>query len=95
MTDTNKDRAAQTAPAADAANESVSVDHRIDQIAANWEQQVGSAKVLWGKLTDDELLKTEGKLQRLKGLVQERYALTEDAAEKQVEAFMTQFKAKE
>lgn len=88
MTNLNKDSTSQTTPAADTADKGVSVEHRVDQVAAKWEQQVGSAKVLWGKLTDDELLKTEGKLQRLKGLVQERYALTEDEAEKQVKAFL-------
>jgi len=68
---------------------SVSVDHRLDQIAARWKQHTGTAKILWGKLTDDELLKTEGQIQRLSGLVQERYALSQDVAEKQVEEFFS------
>ena len=68
---------------------SVSIDQRLDQISARWQQHTGTAKVLWGKLTDDELLKTEGKLQRLSGLVQERYALTPDVAEKEVQKFFS------
>jgi len=68
---------------------SISVDHRLDQLAAKWKQHSGTAKILWGKLTDDELLKTEGQLQRLSGLVQERYALTQDVAEKQVQDFFS------
>ena len=71
------------------ADASVSVDHRLDQLAAKWKQHTGTAKILWGKLTDDELLKTEGQLQRLSGLVQERYALTQDVAEKQVQEFFS------
>jgi len=67
-------------------------DHSADALAGKWKQQVGNAKILWGKLTDDELLKTEGHIQHLTGLVQERYAVTRDAAEKQVNDFFAQFK---
>jgi uncharacterized protein YjbJ (UPF0337 family) len=58
-----------------------------DEIQGKWQQQVGSAKVIWGKLTDDEILKTEGQIQRLAGLVQERYGITRDAADAQVKEF--------
>lgn len=67
-------------------------DHSMDALAGKWKQQVGNAKILWGKLTDDELLKTEGRIQHLTGLVQERYAVTRDAAEKQVNEFFAQYK---
>ncbi len=68
-------------------------DYSSDALAAKWKQQVGNAKILWGKLTDDELLKTEGHVQHLTGLVQERYAVTRDAAAKQVDDFFAQFKS--
>ena len=58
-----------------------------DEIQGKWQQQVGSAKVVWGKLTDDEILKTEGQIQRLSGLVQERYGISRDAADEQVKSF--------
>lgn len=58
-----------------------------DQIKGKWKQQVGAAKIAWGKLTEDELLRLEGHEQKLAGLVQERYAITRDEAEKQVKAF--------
>jgi len=59
-----------------------------DEMKGKWKQQIGAAKVAWGKLTDDELMKTEGHSQKLAGLVQERYAITRDEADKQVEKFM-------
>ena len=59
-----------------------------DQMQAKWKQQVGSAKIAWGKLTEDELLKSEGHAQKLAGLVQERYAVTRDEADKQVKSFL-------
>lgn len=58
-----------------------------DEMKGKWKQQIGAAKVAWGKLTDDELLQAEGHQQKLTGLVQERYAITRDEAEKQVKKF--------
>ena len=45
---------------------------RMDGIKARWEQQVGAAKILWGRLTRDELLQIEGHEQKRAGLLQER-----------------------
>ncbi|MCY1212292.1 hypothetical protein D9M72_240250 [compost metagenome] len=59
-----------------------------DELKGKWNQHVGAAKIAWGKLTEDELLKSEGHEQRLSGLVQERYAITRDEAEKQVKSFL-------
>lgn len=79
--------------ATDSASEAKhSMDNKLDELAGKWKQQIGSAKVLWGKLTDDELLKTEGHVQKLGGLLQERYAITKEAADKQVSDFMSEFK---
>lgn len=67
-----------------------SVEHSMpsmEEIKGKWRQQVGAAKVAWGRLTEDELLKIEGHTQKLAGLVQERYAITRDAAEAQVKKF--------
>ncbi|NPU93335.1 MAG: CsbD family protein [Gammaproteobacteria bacterium] len=58
-----------------------------DELKGKWKQHVGAAKIVWGKLTEDELLKLEGRQEKLAGLVQERYAITRDEAEKQVKAF--------
>lgn len=59
-----------------------------DTLKGQWKQVVGRAKESWGKLTDDELLKVEGNAQRLSGLVQERYGVTRDEADKQVKRFV-------
>jgi len=63
-----------------------------DEIKGKWKQHVGEAKIIWGKLTEDEILKSEGHLQKLAGLVQERYAITRDEADKQVHSFMEKHK---
>jgi len=59
----------------------------VDEVKGLWKQQVGLAKIAWGKLTEDELLKSEGQQQKLVGLIQERYAITRDEADKQVTRF--------
>jgi uncharacterized protein YjbJ (UPF0337 family) len=65
----------------------------IDAAKGVWKQQVGAAKIAWGKLTEDELLRLEGHEQKLAGLVQERYAITRDEADKQVKAFFAKHNA--
>ena len=59
-----------------------------ESIHGMWKQQVGAAKIAWGKLTDDELLQTEGHEEKLAGLVERRYAITRDEAAKQVKQFL-------
>ncbi|QKE64070.1 CsbD family protein [Aquipseudomonas campi] len=63
-----------------------------DELKGKWQQQVGAAKIAWGKLTEDELLKSEGHAQKLAGLVQERYAITREEADEQVKSFIKKCK---
>jgi uncharacterized protein YjbJ (UPF0337 family) len=63
------------------------------KVNGQWKQQLGAAKVAWGKISHDELLKIEGHAEKLVGLVQERYAITRDAAKEQVDKFFDKHKA--
>jgi uncharacterized protein YjbJ (UPF0337 family) len=63
-----------------------------DELKGKWKQQVGAAKLAWGKLTEDEILQSEGRAEKLVGLVQERYAITRDEADKQVSKFFDKAK---
>lgn len=58
-----------------------------DQIAGKWKQLKGEAKVMWGKLTDDELDQAEGQADKLAGLIQERYGKTREEAQTEVRKF--------
>ncbi|WP_151703762.1 CsbD family protein [Nitrincola alkalilacustris] len=58
------------------------------ELKGKWQQSVGSVKIAWGKLTDDEILQSEGQSDKLAGLVQERYAISRDQAEKEVKEFL-------
>ena len=55
-----------------------------DQVEGKWKQLQGSARETWGKLTDDDLVKIEGKKDQLVGQVQERYGIAKEEAERQV-----------
>jgi uncharacterized protein YjbJ (UPF0337 family) len=59
----------------------------IDALKGRWKQQRGAPRIAWAKLTGDGLLRVEGHQQKLLGLVQEHYALTRDAAGRQVKSF--------
>jgi uncharacterized protein YjbJ (UPF0337 family) len=50
-----------------------------------WLQMKGKIQERWGKLTDDELDRVEGNRDQLVGLVQERYGVAKEEAEKQVD----------
>jgi uncharacterized protein YjbJ (UPF0337 family) len=55
-----------------------------DTIQGNWKQFKGKLKEKWGQLTDDELDEAEGKAEQIAGIVQERYGLAKDEAQRQV-----------
>jgi uncharacterized protein YjbJ (UPF0337 family) len=54
-----------------------------DIFEGKWKQMRGQAKVWWGKLTDDDLDKVEGKYDKLIGLLQEKYGYTKQQAEEE------------
>lgn len=58
-----------------------------DRIAGQWKQLAGKIKEKWGKLTDDDLKRSEGTSEYLAGKIQERYGIARDVAEKQVKEF--------
>lgn len=52
-----------------------------------WKLQIVAARIAWARLTVDELSKLEGDPQKLALLIQERYVITPDEAEKRVKRF--------
>lgn len=56
-----------------------------DQIKGNWKELKGKAKQQWGDLTDDELEKAEGKRDVLIGKIQQKYGVSKEEAEKQID----------
>jgi uncharacterized protein YjbJ (UPF0337 family) len=56
-----------------------------DQIEGNWKQAKGKFREQYGKLTDDDLEQTRGKRDLLIGKMQERYGVSKEEAERQVD----------
>ncbi len=58
-----------------------------DQTEGEWKKMSGKVKEQWGKLTDDDLVKAAGKRDQLLGVVQSRYGIAREEAEKQIKKF--------
>jgi len=56
-----------------------------DIFTGKWKQMRGQAKIWWGKLTDDDLEKVNGNVDKLTGLLQEKYGYTKQQAEEEIE----------
>ena len=54
-------------------------------IEGKWKESMGSAREKWGMLTSDDLKEIEGKKEKLEGMLQVKYGLTQEAAAKQID----------
>ena len=61
-----------------------------DVLEDNWKQIQGHVKEWWGTITDDELDTTEGKRDRLIGLLQKHYGYTEAQAEQELDRHLSE-----
>jgi uncharacterized protein YjbJ (UPF0337 family) len=64
-----------------------------DVLEGKWKQVRGQAKEWWGKLTDDDLDRVEGKSEQLIGLLQEKYGYTRERAEEEFNRRLQELKA--
>ena len=56
-------------------------------LKGDWKQIKGRIKQKWGKLTDDDLTIIEGEGDELVGILQTRYGLAREEAQKQCDEF--------
>uniref|UniRef100_Q07JQ5 CsbD family protein n=1 Tax=Rhodopseudomonas palustris (strain BisA53) TaxID=316055 RepID=Q07JQ5_RHOP5 len=59
-----------------------------DEVAGRWKQFTGKAQQRWGKLTDDDLAVATGRRDELIGKIQERYGISKDEANRQVDSWI-------
>src|SRR5947208_569326 len=59
-------------------------DMNKDQVEGKWEQLKGEIKKTWGNLSDDELAYYNGNRQKFLGIVQEKYGIAQEQAEKRL-----------
>jgi uncharacterized protein YjbJ (UPF0337 family) len=60
-----------------------------DRVEGNWRQLKGTVKEQWGKLTDDQIDEIAGRRDQLIGLVQEKYGIERDKAEREVDGWVS------
>lgn len=63
-----------------------------DAQIAKWKKHIGSAKIVWSRFSDEELLKSAGQVETLTGMVRERYALSPEEAGRRVRNFLQQYR---
>ena len=60
-----------------------------DILEGKWKQLRGRIHERWGRITNDELDQVEGNGDRLVGIIQERYGLARDEAERQLDSLVS------
>ena len=63
-----------------------------DIIEGKWKQLNGETQTQWGKLTEDEIDQAAGNREKLAGIIQERYGVAKDEAERQIDEFAERLK---
>jgi len=58
-----------------------------DRVEGQWKQRRGKAVHHWGKLMNDELAAIAGKYEQLVGVLQEKYGIAAEEANRQVDEF--------
>lgn len=59
-----------------------------DEISSRWTRFSRDAKKKWSELTDDEIMQVNGRRENLVGKIQERYGISEEEANKQIDAWV-------
>jgi uncharacterized protein YjbJ (UPF0337 family) len=67
-------------------------DPKWDKLKGNWKQFTGSVRQRWGELTDDEVAQVEGKREQLAGKIQEKYGVTREEANRQIDEWADEMK---
>jgi uncharacterized protein YjbJ (UPF0337 family) len=62
-----------------------------DVLAGKWKQMRGQVKQWWGKLTDDDLDRIDGAMDKLTGTLQERYGWQREQVEREIKQHFDQY----
>jgi uncharacterized protein YjbJ (UPF0337 family) len=56
-----------------------------DQVSGKWDEIKGKAKRIWGELTDDDFSKAEGSIDKLYGIIQQRFGDAKEAIQRRID----------
>ncbi len=66
-----------------------------DVLSGQWKQAKGHVREWWGKVTDDDVDRINGKTEQLVGVLQERYGWTRERARQEMDKRLASLKAAE
>ena len=66
-----------------------------DVLSGQWKQAKGHVREWWGKVTDDDVDRINGKTEQLVGVLQERYGWTRERAWQEMDKRLASLKAAE
>jgi len=83
---------ATTAPAVSPATPAAKIPPKgaWNRIAGNWKQFKGRIQEKWGRLTKNDIAVARGNREALVGIIQKRYGISKEEAEKQVSDWLWQ-----
>lgn len=58
-----------------------------EKVETSWHELEGSVKSRWSRLTDDDLKRADGRIEKVIGILQERYGMAREDALRQLETF--------
>ncbi len=61
-----------------------------EQLQGKWQQLKGKVQQKWGKLTDDDIQRIDGKRNELVGKIVERHGIKKEIVEKEVDKLMSE-----
>lgn len=56
-----------------------------DQVEGGWNQLKGRAKAAWAELTDDDIARAEGDVDRLYGIIQSKFGDTKESIKRRLD----------
>lgn len=59
-----------------------------DQLKGKWAQIRGRAKKAWAELTDDDIKKAEGSVDKLYGIIQEKFGDTKEMIKEKLDKLL-------
>lgn len=59
-----------------------------ERFKGDWDVARGKLREQWGRLTDDDLDRIEGRREQLLGRIQERYGMAREEAERAVDSWL-------
>lgn len=60
------------------------LEDTAEMLRGKWHELKGKVKQQWGELTDDDVMKVDGKQEELAGLLRQRYGYTNEQAEREI-----------